>query len=142
MNQEYERIIGRILENLLSIEWMRNPMFFVDNRYWSIPSLVFRVNEENEIFFELKSKIEQFKGKMGWKIISHPLKHHTNYILSIKEMESFFRQEREDFVSQEVFFGEEVYRDLCDKAIDDIPLLAEYLREQFKEYLSNSLMTD
>ena len=142
MDKKYENIIGEILKDILPIEWMRFTMFHADDPYLYVPFLLFRVYEENEKFYEICDRVETFKGNVKWGIIRYPLKHHVNYILSIEEMKVFHAQDRDNFLSQEEFFGKEKFRELCDKAIDDIPLLAGYLREQFKEYLSNSLTSD
>ena len=135
MEKYYENIIGKIFKELLPIEWMRFTMFHVDAPYFKVPYLLFRVYEENEKFYEICDRVKEFKGNAKWMIIRCPLEHHVNHILTIEEMETFNAQEKGHFLSNEEFFGKERFRELCDKAISDIPSLAEYLQEQFKEYL-------
>lgn len=106
MSQHEETLVGKIIHEKIPIEWMRYNMFLTNNKYKSIPMLVFRVQDScsNSLIEDLKKSVNDFNGKLRWKVFKNPLTRKDN-------------------------FGEERYKKYCDDAIQDIPMLAKHIAE-------------
>ena len=59
------------------------------------------------------------------------MKRKANYLLSISELEDFYLQSYLEQIrcNQVDYFGTERYKQLCDDAILDIPMLAKHIAE-------------
>lgn len=130
-----ETCIGEIIHSKLPIEWMRYNMYIEDDRYRNIPILVFRVQEScpENLVDTLKKCIDNFEGKICWKVFKKPMARKTNYLLSISELEDFYMQSYLEQIqcNQIDYFGAERYKKFCDDAIVDIPMLAKHIAETF-----------
>ena len=128
-----ETCIGKIVHSKLPIEWMRYNMYIEDDKYRNIPMLVFRVQEScpENLVDNLKDCIDNFNGKLNWKVFKDPLSRKGNYLITISELEDLYNQcyEGQTQYSQIDFFGTEKYRKYCDCAIYDIPMLAKHIAE-------------
>lgn len=128
-----ETCIGKIIYSKLPIEWMRYNMYIEDDRYRNIPMLVFRVQEScsENIVDALKECIDNFEGKISWKVFKNPMTRKGNYLLSISELENLYMQSYSEQIqyNQKEFFGAERYKKFCDDAILDIPMLAKHIAE-------------
>lgn len=128
-----ETCIGKIIHVKLPIEWMRYNMYTEDDRYRNIPMLVFRVQEScpENLIDALKKCIDNFEGKISWKVFKNPLARKDNYLLSISELEDLYMQSYSEQIqyNQIDYFGAERYKKFCDDAILDIPMLAKHIAE-------------
>lgn len=128
-----ETCIGKIIYSKLPIEWMRYNMYIEDDRYRNIPMLVFRVKEScpENLVDTLKECIDNFEGKISWKVFKNPMTRKGNYLLSISELEDLYMQSYSEQIqyNQKDFFGAERYKKFCDDAILDIPMLAKHIAE-------------
>ena len=81
----------------------------------------------------LKKCIDNFEGKICWKVFKNPMTRKTNYLLSISELEDFYMQSYLEQIqcNQIDYFGAERYKKFCDDAIVDIPMLAKHIAETF-----------
>ncbi len=128
-----ETCIGKIVHSKLPIEWMRYNMYIEDDKYRNIPMLVFRVQEScpENLVDNLKDCIDNFNGKLNWKVFKDPLSRKGNYLITISELEDLYNQcyAGQTQYNQIDFFGTEKYRKYCDCAIYDIPMLAKHIAE-------------
>ena len=128
-----ETCIGKIIYSKLPIEWMRYNMYIEDDRYRNIPMLVFRLQEScpENLVDTLKECVDNFKGKISWKVFRNPMTRKANYLLSISGLEDLYMQSYLEQIqyNQIEYFGTERYKKLCDDAILDIPMLAKHIAE-------------
>ena len=108
-------------------------MYIEDDRYRNIPMLVFRIQASfpENLIDTLKACIDNFEGRVSWKVFKTPMKRKANYLLSISELEDFYLQSylEQNQCNQADYFGTERYKQLCDDAILDIPMLAKHIAE-------------
>lgn len=125
-DDKYETAIGKLLNDNFKMEWMRFNMFNVEDIYYNIPMLVFRVeNEYDENIWELKEYVENINTINLWTIFRFPFSKKKNYILTLDIVRKIYINQFEnkfDFDLQEIL-GKEKYEKLCEEAIADIPLL-------------------
>lgn len=135
MEQNTEKIIGKIIYNKLPIEWMRYNMFSIDDIFRNIPMLVFRLSKSNmnDRVKELEKCVEGFQGNISWKVFKDPLSRKGNYLLTIAIMESIRKEcyEKETDYNEKEYLGDTRYRLYCEQAILDIPLLAGHIDKNF-----------
>lgn len=133
MSHKDEILVGKIIHEKLSIEWMRYNMFLSSNKYKNIPMLVFRVQDScsDRLIEKLKNCVCDFEGKLNWRVFKDPLSGKGNYLLSISELEDFYKKCNAGQIkyNQMDFFGKEKYQKYCDYAIQDIPILAKHIHE-------------
>ena len=136
MDQNEEKIIGKIIHKKLSIEWMRYNMFSLNNIYKNIPILVFRVSgsEKNDQVKKLESCVASFEGKSSWKVFRDPLSRKGNYLLTIATVEKIRKvcHEKGIIYNERDYLGNERYKLYCEQAIQDIPLLAKHIERYFE----------
>ena len=133
MSQSDETLVGKIIHERLPIEWMRYNMFLSNNKYKNIPMLVFRVQAScpDSMIEKLKNSVNNFEGKLNWIVFKDPLSKKGNYLLSISELEELYKQYNagQTQYNQMDFWGIDKYKDYCDCAIQDIPMLAKHIAE-------------
>ena len=141
----YNRIISEIFMDFLDITWMRFDMYHEEIRYRNIPFLAFEVREEPSDKFNYICNVVEKYGcideHMKWVIYAHPGNRRTTYILSLEVVKEWnidtYNNGERKCISQKDYFGEEQFRYYCDKAIEDIPRLAEWLNQKlplFEKY--------
>ena len=133
MYQNEEIIIGKIISERFSIEWMRYNMFISNNIYQSIPMLVFRLNDEKDMeeqIIKLKTCVESFEGKNLWTVFKDPLSRRGNYILTLKSIENIREEckKKGSIYNIKEYLGMEKFKLCCEEAIQDIPFLAEHIQ--------------
>lgn len=137
MEEDKEKCIGKLIHSRIPIEWMRYNMYIKEEKYRSIPMLVFRVQEScpENLICNLKECIDTFKGNLNWKMFKDSLSRKGNYLITISELEDLHRESHAGRIqyNQIEFFGAEKYKQLCDDAIQDIPMLAKHITEKYKE---------
>lgn len=133
MEEKMEKCIGKIVQKIFPIEWMRVDMYSSQNIYKTIPMLVFRVKENSsvDLIEKLETCIYNFQGRMSWKLFKDPLSRNGNYLLTIVELQKLHMQCYESQIeyNQKKYFGIEKFKLYCEYAIEDIPLLAEYIEK-------------
>ncbi len=128
-----ETCIGKIVYSKLPIEWMRYNMYIEEDKYRSIPMLVFRLQDScpNYLLDELKECINKFKGEAKWTVYQDPFSRKGNYLITIIELEQLYRKcyvEKIEYNPVD-YFGIEKYKSYCDCTIRDIPILAKHIAE-------------
>lgn len=135
MEQNAEKIIGKIIYNYFSVEWIRFNMYLSENIYTNIPVLVFRLREDvvKEQVKELKECVANFEGEMKWKVFKNPLSKTGNYLLTIAIMEEIRKEcyEKGIIYNERKILGIEKYKLYCERAVHDIPLLAKHIEYYF-----------
>ncbi|MCR4678982.1 MAG: hypothetical protein K5679_09515 [Lachnospiraceae bacterium] len=131
METDKEKLIGKLIYSRIPIEWIRFNMYLEDDVYRNIPMLVFRVQNSCSINLinRLKECVDTFNGKLNWKLFKNPLSKNGNYIITISELETLYKEcyaGRAEYNPIE-FFGMDKYKKYCDYAVQDIPNLAKHL---------------
>lgn len=111
-------------------------MYFPDDIYYKIPVLVFRSDKllNMNIYEELRQCIEVYNGKLNWtRFESFYGKKARNYIIC--SYEEYMMQktcfEKNIIMSSKDYFSKEDYEYLCEKTIEDIPLLYNHIKNKF-----------
>lgn len=134
--KDIEVCIAEILRKEIPIEWMRFEMFHTEDIYRNIPMLVFRLDEScvPRSIENLKKNVEDFNGKVKWKVFKDVLSRRGNYLLTISIMEEMHNEfvGKEENYNQKQYFGEEKFKLYCEQAVEDIPLLAKHIEKSFK----------
>lgn len=78
--------------------------------------------------------MEDFNGKVKWKVFKDVLSRRGNYLLTISIMEEMHNEfvGKEENYNQKQYFGEEKFKLYCEQAVEDIPLLAKHIEKSFK----------
>jgi hypothetical protein len=112
-------------------------MWGINDRYSTPPYLRFRFKDtpaDDPIYKKLGDVIARFKGNLKWEMLYEPSKSVSFFILSHPFahyiLKDNFHYERKSFLA---FMSRTDYENTIDKTIMDIPQLAEYITEQFKE---------
>ena len=129
----FETCVGEILGEKLPIEWIRYNMYIEADKYRNIPILVFRLQKTcpEERLESLKKCIDNFKGKAKWRMFKNPLSKNENYLITISELENLYRMfsAGQTQFNQKEYFGICNYKNYCEYAIQDIPMLAKHIAE-------------
>lgn len=134
MDKSYETAIGKKICSILSIEWIRFNMFNLNNIYYNIPMLVFRLNYQDENMEKLKECIDAFEGNEKWNIFIDPFSRKGNHILSIEIVREIYQEGygKGILYNEKEYLGEKRYEVYCERAIQDIPLLLECINNCFE----------
>jgi len=124
-----------IFETLYTISPLRTSkvsMFPLDDIYGHPPFLRFgfALTNEEELISILKNIVNEFKGNLDWLIRKKPASKNCILIPKIfEEISSEGQFYKKDFWIKQ--FGENVYKHYIDSALEDIPKLAEYIKNGF-----------
>lgn len=132
-SKEYEKAIGYEVRNILSIEWMRYNMYNVEDIYRCIPFLLFRVSDDTNLDRFIHC-IDTYRGKEKWVIYTYPYsKRHVNYVLSIDVNRTIYEKCYKNHMnySPESILTISDYKEHCEKALDDIPQLLDWIKKEF-----------
>ncbi|HTF81676.1 MAG TPA: hypothetical protein VL947_08120 [Cytophagales bacterium] len=98
--------------------------------YARVPYLRFRyggVDKEDQIYMSIKAKINSFHGNLKWDMVTR--QEAPNYLITpcdfIKSLNPLVLYEKEEYILK---FSETQYRETIDKAIADVPSLANAIR--------------
>lgn len=95
--------------------------------------LVFRIGKtcSKELIEKLERCVENFHGKIDWKLFRDPLSRKGNYLLTISALEVMHKEccVDQNKYNQKIYFGIDKFKKYCEDAVDDIPLLAEYIEK-------------
>ena len=136
METAIETAIGKYLNENFPTKQVRYNMYKTEDIYSEIPQLIFRFDDDESPYYNAFSEaLKTFNGNLKWVIYKgfYGRKVH-NYSLVPQEVYDMqkFMYENELMMSPKEYFPEPVYRELCEKAISDIPLLLEHLKANFK----------
>jgi len=140
-----ERLLANFLSEILPLEQCRYNMYHEENIYSRMPVLVFRIAKgfNDNLYNELRESVESFQGNLKWtEYESFAGKRVKNHIISPIEyyefeMNSFhnnFYQREQDY------FQSDIYKRLCELAINDIPDLYLHLKENFKPHIDQDAL--
>ena len=131
-----ETIIADYFHNNYPLEQLRGNMYHESNIYREIPYLLFRFSKEldESIYDELRSCIQSFKGQLKWtEFKSFGGRKIWNHLIT--PMEAYERQkynfDNNVLMSEQEYHSEKRYKELCEKAIADIPQLFEHIKKNF-----------
>ncbi|WP_155840174.1 hypothetical protein [Butyrivibrio sp. MC2021] len=140
-----EQIISELIRFYFEVEWMRVTMYHEECRYRYIPFISYRIYDVSKTKHNyLISALESYEGRMKWKIFVHPRSTRQTYILSLLETNEWYEKIysegtesliREKLISQNDYYGNKRFTELCDNAIEDIPALARYIQSAMKQYI-------
>jgi len=135
-----EKILAEYFWKNYPIEQMKGSMYRKDDIYFQMPMLIFRFSTklDEKIYDELKECIESFEGHLKWtefkNFIGRRIWNHFIAPISYYE-KSKYAFENDVIMSDREYFSDEEYRKLCEKGIEDIPLLFEHIKKNFNPNL-------
>ena len=119
-----------IIKDRYKIQWMKFSMYRETDAYYQIPALCFRFEEgEEKQAILVDSILRTYKGNCEWTIFKNPLSRNLLYIISIVEYKEYCDANtyQNGTMSSLSYFGESTYKELCDKALKDLPPLCKHL---------------
>jgi hypothetical protein len=124
------------LDNIRKIGTPSVSMWALNDKYSSPPYFKFRFEDtpsDDAIYKVLHEIIEEFKGSLQWEII-HDEKKSSSFFILPKAFASFIFKDNFVFEKQSflVLLSQAEYESTIDKAIIDVPNLAEYIVKQYK----------
>lgn len=133
MDKSYETAIGKKICSILPVEWIRFNMFNLSNIYYNIPMLVFRLNYQDGNIEKLQKCLDTFEGNEKWNIFIDPFSRKGNHILSIEIVREIYQEgyRKGILYNEREYLGEKHYKLYCERAIQDIPLLLDYINNSF-----------
>lgn len=133
--KDHSLLIFKTLQKHFCFEQARCEMYVAQDIYYEIPRLVFRLKEDdNEKYTEIKDCIERFNGNLKWTVYRSPYSRKGNHILGpniLFETELQLSQKQIP-IKVEDFIPREVAKYTCERAIEDIPRLAEHIHTCFE----------
>lgn len=135
-------ILANYLNDNYPIEQMRFQMYLEEDIYHEIPSLMFRFSKEldDSIYDVLRICIESYVGNLEWtELQSLVAKRVKNHLICPRRYYEHLKYAFENniLLSDKEYFSEEEYKEICEKAIADIPNLFEHIKKNFKPNLED-----
>ena len=129
IDKKYETAIGELIFDKFPVEWMRFNMFNLDDIYYRIPMLVFRLKCRDGNLEKLQGIIDTYVGNEKWCVFNNPFSKKENYILSIEAIREMYIDGygKGTLPNEKEYLGEEKYKALCEGAITDIPMLLNHI---------------
>lgn len=131
-NKDYSVLIAQTLNRNFSFEQAKLKMYHDDDIYYRIPRLVFRLKEKNS-YGEIKKCIESFDGILKWTLYRYEFSRLDNHVIApsiLYELErNYFKTEQK--IDEKEILPIDEYKSICEKAIEDIPKLAEHIQKYF-----------
>ena len=133
--QNYSLLIANVLTKRFSFDFARLSMYHHDDIYFRIPRLIFRLKSVDiNKYGEIKDCVETFNGNLKWTLYKSLFSRKNNYIIAPFIV---YEIERDHFLKGTSIEEEEIistndYKNICDKAIEDIPNLADHIIKYFK----------
>ena len=129
-------LIADYIKKHFPVEQMKYNMFIEDDIYYKIPKLVFRFSKEvdQSIYDSFKENVESFQGKIRWTIFESLYGQRVkNYILCPKTVYNMHKElfEKGELASEQEYFSEFEYKELCEKGIAEIPELFAHIKKNF-----------
>ena len=125
--------LPHILRHRYYFKQIRGSMFASNDIYDRIPSTYCILpTSDDKTEAEIAKVLESFKGNCKWCIFKGPFSKKNIYVISIEEYKLF----EEDCFQKELnysaleYYGEESYKALCDKALDDMEQLCDWVYEK------------
>ncbi|MBU5353372.1 hypothetical protein ACN9MH_05130 [Paenibacillus silvae] len=127
-----EELMAYTLAKLGSYEWNRTEMYNPNRIYEHPAGFYFRFHNADQVYEQLKPCIEQYKGSLKWTIHVSPTSKNKNYV--IEPADVYHAKQTE--IYQANLELEEVlqasYKEICELAIQDIPLLCNHVEQWFE----------
>lgn len=130
--QDYSKLIAEIIKKKFPFEQAKLKMYHIDDRYYRIPSLIFRLKETDK-YNEIKVCIERFSGNLKWTLYRYKYSRKDNYVIGpliLYEIERDYLGNEQINDVKDVLSKDD-YQQYCEKAIEDIPLLAKHMQNYF-----------
>lgn len=136
MTRDDSTCIADYFKEKFPIAQLRYKMYDKDDIYRDIPELVFRFSDSTseDLYTELKICVESFKGKLNWTIYKGFYnKKYKNYSMVPEEYYLKEKQlyENNEFLNAKECFTESKYKEICEKAVEDIPGLCIFIQNHF-----------
>lgn len=131
--EEVNRILFFTLNDICPIATSRISMMSTGNRYARYPFLRFRFKDKDKndvIYNQIRDTVRDFKGFLTWEMIT--FNDVPNYLILPTYVYSDGRPTSGDLNEHLIAkYGENLYRQMIDRAIADIPNLASYIKNKF-----------
>lgn len=127
-----EELMAYTLAKLGSYAWSRTEMYKPNRMYERPAGFYFRFHNADQVYEQLKPCIEEFKGNLKWIIHVSPVTRHQNYV--VEPAVVYYAKQTETYqVNMELRdVLQASYNDVCELAIQDIPLLCNHIEQWFE----------
>ena len=131
-DDEVNRLLYETINSIYAIATSRVSIWSIEDKYAHVPFFRFRFKgheHQEDLYKRLSNIIDRFKGNYTWSLgkNSSPLSSFiiapSIYIGRLLKDKSVYR--KEEFLNE---MASEDYKTMVDKAIEDVPLLAEYIK--------------
>jgi hypothetical protein len=131
--EEVNRILFFTLNDICPIATSRISMMSINDRYARYPFLRFRFKNKDKndvIYSEIGDTVRDFKGLLTWELITFD--DVPNYLIVPTYVYSDGRLTSGDLNEHLIAkHGENLYLQMIDQAIEDIPNLAKAIKDKF-----------
>ena len=125
--------LPHVIRHRFYLQQIRGCMFATDDKYNRIPSTycIFPTTDDKDET-KIAKVLESFKGNCKWCIFKGPFSRKNLYVISIEEYKLFEEDcnLKGNNCSALEYFGEQTYKALCDKALDDMEQLCDWVYEK------------
>ncbi|WP_146191165.1 hypothetical protein [Sphingobacterium athyrii] len=132
--EEINRVLFFTLNDICPIATSRISMMSIDDRYAVYPFLRFRFKDKDKndvIYSKIRDAVRNFKGLLTWEMITYD--DVPNYLILPSYVYSDGRPTSGDLNEHLLAkYGENLYRQMIDQAIVDIPNLACYIQNKLQ----------
>ncbi|MGF6355234.1 hypothetical protein ABIE27_003148 [Paenibacillus sp. 4624] len=127
-----EELMAYTLAKLGSYAWSRTEMYKPNRMYERPAGFYFRFHNADQVYEQLEPCIEEFKGNLKWIIHVRPVTRHQNYV--VEPADVYYAKQAETYrVNMELRdVLQASYKDICELAIQDIPLLCKHIEQWFE----------
>lgn len=125
-------LMAYTLAKLGSYEWNRTEMYNPNRIYEKPAGFYFRFHNADQLYEQLKHCIQHFKGNLEWTIYVSPLTKNQNYVIEPADVHHAKQTEayQVNLELEEVL--QDSYKEICEQAIQDIPLLCNHIEQWFE----------
>jgi hypothetical protein len=133
--QELNRLLFLTIESIAEIATSRVSMWSTTDKYAHVPFFRFKFKDHDskgDLYEKLGRAISNFKGNFVWAMDTHASTRSSyviapsNYIKLLLKDKSVYT--KEDFMNKMPY---EEYKQMVDRVIQDIPLLAVHISDSF-----------
>ncbi|WP_321383573.1 hypothetical protein [uncultured Enterococcus sp.] len=127
------KLIPELLPIYFNIRQLRSPMYIENQPHREVPALYFHLKEDENTehdYQRIKEAVESFKGNLEWHFgKAYPSR--LNYEIVPKIMRGIDNRYPDKLFKDAV--SSELYKEICELAISDIPALYEHMKKSFEE---------
>ncbi|MBL1226203.1 hypothetical protein [Enterococcus sp. BWR-S5] len=126
-------LVAYLLTDTFNVKQAKAKMYIEEQPYFKVPALYFHLKEDEHTehdYQRIKEAVESFKGNIEWHFgKAYPSR--LNYEIVPKIMWEMDNRYPDKLFKDAV--SSELYKEICELAISDIPALYEHMKKSFEE---------